>query len=409
MLEDPTLREYIAWSDDGKSFLVFNPSDFARDVLPRFFKHSNFSSFLRQVRRARFLRRTYNAKLTRVRPSVQLLQLVQVRYGVLFVHDMSSDTAFARRVNDALSSSNSITHADGSQGHAWEFRNPSFQRGRPDLLGRIKRKTAKTTPAPAQVSSRRRASFVLASSGRGARSVLQVNGDAADSGDDTQHEVELEEGASRPRSHGGSRDTFNHTARGGSYQLGIEPTQGPSDLAWSEVRNARPDDVLGKRVSRTPLTCSIVDRLYSARHNLAAAASTSASTRASYALHPSWTVSLFARNSPISPPDERRIRTKSSISTRGAGKPTTRDSGSSNPYARRSLAPGTGRTCCHAGDIVRSLAVSHRGPDWARQRRSLPPGVCVPSYLLLSYPNASLRKIAVLRRSASRSSRPEPV
>jgi hypothetical protein len=50
MLEDPTLRDYIAWSEDGKSFLVYNPSDFARDVLPRFFKHSNFSSFLRQVR-----------------------------------------------------------------------------------------------------------------------------------------------------------------------------------------------------------------------------------------------------------------------------------------------------------------------------------------------------------------------
>jgi hypothetical protein len=25
MLEDPTLRDYIAWSEDGKSFLVYNP------------------------------------------------------------------------------------------------------------------------------------------------------------------------------------------------------------------------------------------------------------------------------------------------------------------------------------------------------------------------------------------------
>ncbi|GAA5861103.1 hypothetical protein JCM3774_002191 [Rhodotorula dairenensis] len=204
MLEDPTLSDYIAWSEDGKSFLVFNPSDFARDVLPRFFKHSNFSSFLRQCN-------FYNWS----------------------------------KVNDALSSTNSVTHADGSQGHAWEFRNPSFQRGRPDLLGKIKRKTAKAAPTPTQVPSRRRASFALVPSARNPRNVPSVDRDAADSGDDTQQEAEVDDGSSRPRSHGNPHEPFAPSASDGAYRFVSAPTQGTSDRVWNEVRNGRPENALG--------------------------------------------------------------------------------------------------------------------------------------------------------------------
>lgn len=47
--QDVRFTEYISWSVDGKSMLVKKSSDLAEKVFPHFFKHDNFSSFIRQV------------------------------------------------------------------------------------------------------------------------------------------------------------------------------------------------------------------------------------------------------------------------------------------------------------------------------------------------------------------------
>lgn len=49
LVDDPAVDEIISWSEDGSAFVVWNPIEFARDLLPKYFKHNNFSSFVRQL------------------------------------------------------------------------------------------------------------------------------------------------------------------------------------------------------------------------------------------------------------------------------------------------------------------------------------------------------------------------
>ncbi|XP_009590974.1 heat stress transcription factor A-4c-like [Nicotiana tomentosiformis] len=49
MVDDPSTDPIVSWSSNNKSFIVWNPPDFARELLPRYFKHNNFSSFIRQL------------------------------------------------------------------------------------------------------------------------------------------------------------------------------------------------------------------------------------------------------------------------------------------------------------------------------------------------------------------------
>ena len=49
LVDDPSIDDVISWNDDGSTFVVWNPTEFARDLLPKYFKHNNFSSFVRQL------------------------------------------------------------------------------------------------------------------------------------------------------------------------------------------------------------------------------------------------------------------------------------------------------------------------------------------------------------------------
>lgn len=49
LVDDSSLDTVISWSSEGKSFIVWDPVEFSRLILPRNFKHNNFSSFVRQL------------------------------------------------------------------------------------------------------------------------------------------------------------------------------------------------------------------------------------------------------------------------------------------------------------------------------------------------------------------------
>ncbi|KAH7889191.1 hypothetical protein F5I97DRAFT_1934154 [Phlebopus sp. FC_14] len=102
MVNDPADQDLIRWSDTGDSFFVLDQERFASEVLGRWFKHKNFSSFVRQLNMYGFHK------------------IPHLQQGVL---RSDSDTEF------------------------WHFEHPHFLRGQPDTLCLIQRKrqTATTT------------------------------------------------------------------------------------------------------------------------------------------------------------------------------------------------------------------------------------------------------------------------
>ncbi|KAJ4969111.1 hypothetical protein NE237_015812 [Protea cynaroides] len=49
MIDDSNTDHVISWSIAGNSFVVWDPRTFSMILLPRYFKHNNFSSFIRQL------------------------------------------------------------------------------------------------------------------------------------------------------------------------------------------------------------------------------------------------------------------------------------------------------------------------------------------------------------------------
>lgn len=49
ILSDPTISEIITWMPHGRSWKVFNVDALVASVLPKYFNHSQYASFMRQV------------------------------------------------------------------------------------------------------------------------------------------------------------------------------------------------------------------------------------------------------------------------------------------------------------------------------------------------------------------------
>lgn len=49
IVEDPGTDSVVSWSRARNSFIVWDVRQFATNLLPKYFKHGNFSSFIRQL------------------------------------------------------------------------------------------------------------------------------------------------------------------------------------------------------------------------------------------------------------------------------------------------------------------------------------------------------------------------
>nr|KYP52707.1 Heat stress transcription factor A-1 [Cajanus cajan] len=49
MVDDPSTDSVVSWGEKNNTFVVWNVPQFATDILPKHFKHNNFSSFVRQL------------------------------------------------------------------------------------------------------------------------------------------------------------------------------------------------------------------------------------------------------------------------------------------------------------------------------------------------------------------------
>lgn len=117
MLEDVSIAHLIAWAPRGEVFSVTKPTEFSRVALPRYFLHSNWQSWIRQLN----------------------------MYGFTKARDFGS--SYERVLSSgAQAPEGSFTPSPGHDGQAaWDFMHENFRRGRSDLLQQIKRRSAKAS------------------------------------------------------------------------------------------------------------------------------------------------------------------------------------------------------------------------------------------------------------------------
>ncbi len=262
MVDDPSTDAYILWSpyNSGRSFFVPSAAKFAQHVLPRFFKHNRFSSFVRQLNMYGFhkvphlqtgalvkvtgaVAREKEADRERERERVRVRangeeeekekEKEKEKEGTSSAGQEASEKANnkppppsskAARVEDEAKPGKGGGEEQEEE-EVWEFQHPYFQKGRHDLLHLVQRKRStskrKSAAASASAAAAKSKSASGSGGGRGGRKAKSGGGggkgkrraedgdedDDGDSGesDEEDEDEEMEDGSGRNRSSASSR------------------------------------------------------------------------------------------------------------------------------------------------------------------------------------------------------------
>lgn len=83
ILQEPSFRNIVCWGSKGDSFVVRSSTEFSRVVLPQYFKHNNWASFVRQLNKYDFHKLKVSPNTKKFSPGCWEFQHPHFRYNDL--------------------------------------------------------------------------------------------------------------------------------------------------------------------------------------------------------------------------------------------------------------------------------------------------------------------------------------